>query len=47
MDSEKYLTQHKIIYINIGKKWIKLNTKINKKKKIKKNKMCNKIKCTG
>ncbi len=36
MDSAKYVTQHKRIYINIGKKL--------KDKKIK-SKMCNKIKC--
>ncbi len=34
--SVKYVTQHKRIYINIGKK-----------KLIRKNKMCNNIKCTG
>ncbi len=36
MDSAKYVTQHKRIYINIGEKL--------KDKKIK-SKMCNKIKC--
>ncbi len=36
VDSAKYITQHKIIYINIG-------TKINKIKI--KSKLCNKIKC--
>ncbi len=34
MDSAKYVTQHKRIYMNIGEK-----------NKIRKNKMCNKIKC--
>jgi len=37
MDSAKYVTQHKRIYINIGEK----------KYKIRKNKICNKIKCAG
>ncbi len=37
MDSAKYLTQHKSIYINIGKK-LKLEEEI-------KSKMCSKIKC--
>ncbi len=37
MDSAKYVTQHKRIYINIGKKLKNYNTKFSK--------MCNKIKC--
>ncbi len=37
MDSAKYVTQHKRIYTNI----------VEKKEKIRKNKMCNKIKCAG
>ncbi len=36
MDSAKYVTQHKRIYINIGRN-----------KKIRKIKMCNKMKCAG